>query len=354
MKYILFVILCSSLLFTSCVGQQKQSIPTNNTVESMYYFYLTSGILYKYNMITGETSTVCTDPVCKHDSDCFFSNVNYVLAHENTIFFTRSDTRTITTTNDGLSFITESICSFDYASGKRKELCNLKSGVDSAVQGMLEFYEEYIYFYRQTPDPKVIEYSLYRVPSDGGDVEDMGLSAPMWHGAHYNNRLFFFDNIDTLYSTDIYGENRFEERVLEESGRIVIMRDTSDGYLYYSVIYDNLNEVWRMDIESNEHQKLYETDFGVVSSLYRVDEKLYFLIAGEEIEYGTTNEGRRLTDPYSGKVYSIDLEKDILKVIYDEPDSHILYLRKCGNAIIVFTNVVKNGILGTERFILDS
>lgn len=352
MKYIIFLI-CCLLLFSACNSSTEQTMLENNTVETTYYFYLDAGVLYKYNLLTGDTSTVCTDPVCPHDNECFFAEVNYVCSHENTIFFSRSDTRTLTVEN-GMNYITESICSFDYASGKSSELCKIKSGTDSALQGMLEFYDGYIYFYRQTPDPEVTEFSLYRVLATGGNPEDMGLSVPMWHGAHYNDRLFFFDNVNTLYSTDIYGENKSNEVVLQAPGRIVLSRDTTNGCLYYSILYSNSNEIWKIDLTSGKTEKLYETSTGIISSLYKTDDALYFLIAGEEIQYGQTSDGRILRDPYAGKIYMIDLKSKKCETIYDNPDTHISYLRKSGNNIIVFITESEADTVKNNRFILNT
>lgn len=346
------ILICSLLVFSSCSQSSGQTISDNNTVETTYYFYLTAGVLYKYNLLTGDTSPVCTDPVCVHDSECFFAEVNYVCSHENTIFFSKSDTRTLTEEN-GLSYITESVCSFDYISGKRSELCKIKSGSDSALQGMLEYYDGYIYFYRQTPDPEVTEFSLYRVSVTGGTPVDMELSVPMWHGAHYNDRLFFFDNVNTLYSTDIYGDNRSNNVILQKPGRIVLSRDTTDGCLYYSIIYPEYNEIWKIDLTSEKNEKLYESSDGIISSLYRTDEALYFLIAGEEIQYGQTPDGRILKDSYAGKIYRIDLGSKKCETVYDNPDTHISYLRKSGNTIIVFSTELNADTVTNNRFVLN-
>lgn len=300
MKYIIFLI-CSLLFFLSCRSVPEQKLSDNNTVETTYYFYLSDGVLYKYNLLTGDSSAVCTDPVCSHDSDCFFAEANYVCVHENTIFFSKSDTRTLSEEN-GLKYITESICSFDYASGKSLELCKIKSGTDSSLQGMIEYYDGYIYFYRQTPDPEVTEFSLYRVSASGGAPENMGVSVPGWHSAVYNDRLYFCDDVNTLYSTDLYGNNRTNEVILEKPGRIVLGRDTTDGCLYYSFIYADSSEIRKTDLTTKKNEKLYETSDGIIASLYRTDEALYFLIAGEEIQYGQTSDGRIMSDPYSGNL----------------------------------------------------
>lgn len=349
---IITVIILLLLLLTSCNVSNEQTVSDTPTVESIYYFFLDSETLYKYNLQTGDVSRVCTDPNCLHDSNCFFSGVNYVCAYQNTIYFSRTDFQTITEKN-GLSYITESICSFDYSTGKSVQLCKFQSGTNSSLQGMLEYYDGYIYFYRSTPDPDVMEYTLYRVSTSGGNPENMGISVPMWHGSHYNDRLFFFDNVDTLYSTDIYGNNRVDEVILTSPGRIILERDTSNGYLYYSILYNNSHEIWRKNLTSQKHEMLFSTDSGIVSSMYSTSSAVYFLIAGDEITYGKTSYGMPLTDPYSGKIYKLDLNSKKSEIVYDDINTHILYLRKSINNIIVFYEEVMDNSIVTNRFILN-
>lgn len=352
MKPIVYILICCFIL-SGCTTPQSSPSLEDNTVESIYYFYTDNRTLYKYNLLSGATSPVCTDPLCVHDRNCFFSEVNYVCAHENTIFFSKSDTRTITTEN-GLTYITESICSFDYNTGQSTELCTLKSGSDSSLQGMLEFHDGYIYFYRQTPDPETIEFSLYRVPSSGGTPEDMELSVPMWHGAHYNNRIFFFDNVNTMYSTDIYGNNRTDEVVLKSPGRIILTRDTSNGYLYYSILYSGSHEIWRKDLTTQNHELLYTTESGIIASLYPTDSAIYFLISEKEIQYGQTADGRSIRDPYGGKVYKLDLEFKKCEIVYNDVNTHITYLRKSQNNIIVFHDEISDNTIVSNRFTLNN
>ena len=346
-----FTIIILGLFICGCSKQEQVNI-SENSVENLYYFQIEEGILQKYNLITGSVSSVCTDPICTHENSCLFSGVNYVLANENMIYFSRSDMNAVEYNNE-IVYITESICSYDYETGRTKVLCEIKSGMDSALQGMIEYYDDYIYFYRQTPDPDITEYSLFRVSATGGEIEDMSISVPMWHGAHWGERLYFFDNVDTLYSMSIYGEEKKIEFETERPGRVNLIRDTKDNYLYFWVIYnDGACEIWKKDLIKNELKRILETDTGTVASLYRIGDTLYYLLAGEEIEYGVSDNGRTYYDSYLGKIYKISVNGGNTTTVYDDPATHLIYLRKCGERLVAFYRQVIDGIVLTDKFIV--
>ena len=143
---------------------------------------------------------------------------------------------------------------------------------------------------------------------------------------------------------------------MDSPARITVTSDTSDGYLYYTIMYSDSNEIWRKNISSGESKLLYTTELGIVASLYRTNSGIYFLISGEEIQYGDASSGARIIrDPYAGKIYKLNPDTGECEVVYDDVNTHILYLRISKNKIIVFCNEFgENNEVITNRFILNN
>ncbi|MGN1410650.1 MAG: hypothetical protein ACI4XJ_10825 [Eubacteriales bacterium] len=354
LKYI-SVILCVLLTLLSGCSTVVRENSSDSTMEDLYYFYIRERNLYKYDLKTAEVTPACPDPLCDLGEDCIFYDISYVRAEENTVFFIRCGTDSYTD-RDGLTYVKESVCSYNYETGKTAVLCEMDSYRDSSVQGKLDYDSGYVYFYRQTPEPDVTEYSLYRVSEKGGKIEDMGLSVPMWHGAMYDGRLYFWDNINALYSTDLHGNDRRDEIIPDKPGRITICENTDDGFIYYCVNYVGSCEIGKLKLEdhSENHCKtIWETDEGTAASLYRVEKTLYFLLAGEKIPYETTADGQILYDEYGGKIYALSVMGGTPKAVYDEPDTHLRYLRACGDEIMVFCESLTDGERQFGQFVLD-
>lgn len=352
LRYLFAMLAVLLTVLSGCTAEDAPSL-SGNTMEDLYHFSIKSRNLYKFNLQSGESTPACPDPLCDLGEDCMFTDVSYVRAVGNTIYFSRSGTDAVTDW-EGNAYVKESVCSYNYETGRLTVLCEFRSDHTSSMQGKLDYHNGWIYFYRQTPDPQVTEYSLYRVPAKGGKIEDMNLSVTMWHGAMYNDRLYFWDNVNTLYSTDLYGNDRIDEIILtEKPGRIACGIDTDDGYLYFWIIYgDNSCEIGKLDLNKHRMKILWETEEGTAASLYRIGDTLYFLLAGEDIPYGKTKDGRTLYDCYGGKIYALSVNGGKPKTVYDDPNTHLQYLRACGNEIMVFCEDVVDGERYYEQFVL--
>ena len=90
MKRFISIIVLTVVVFalSSCSGTK-----TDNSKE--YLFSVSDGVLYKYNVHTGYRTTVCNDPLCKHDenSNCMFYDIGEeVFWYKNTVLYYKENT----------------------------------------------------------------------------------------------------------------------------------------------------------------------------------------------------------------------------------------------------------------------
>ena len=93
----LFLITLTLLSALGCNNDPANSSKEDENkidLNSLYEFFIDrEDPLYwqlkKYNIQTGTTSPVCTDPVCEHKDDCFFSECKLYTVSGDSVYFVK-------------------------------------------------------------------------------------------------------------------------------------------------------------------------------------------------------------------------------------------------------------------------
>ena len=224
-KFFLLLLLVTCLAFSSC---QK---PTNNPDKSVVYFFQAKDfILAKTNMVTGITTTLCDDPLCEHGNDCRFSNAHSPYLVGTIVYFYREAGMFI---EEDVAFMTTQICSYDYESGKYTVIQEIKHSNKENVCGKFEVYNGNIYFYQQTLVDNRVQFSLRQLNISTNVLTEHNWTTKTWHFSIHNDRLYFSDAVNGIYSTD-FELNDQQYLVQPADNQLVYARCLDqNGSLYY-------------------------------------------------------------------------------------------------------------------------
>lgn len=327
-----------ALLFALSGCSEKTETETEKGLDYYYYIYRNyeryPATLMKYNLETCEETPLCPDPLCMHDSmDCPFCGVSNCFVDGYNVYYIRtSDMPEFA--SDGVAYLTESVCVFDYKNNKARELCSFKSDNKSSSQCDVVYYDGYVYFYRQTPDPDVVEYTLWRVNANGGKEENMGLSLPTWGSLHYGDRMITSD-INTIYTSDMHGGERKVLITLDKAGSITLWNCTAEGILTYTIDYGDVSELWEMDIGRGKSKKLHATTDGIIKDICCFDDYVYFTVIARKSSVDP-NSAERAVDRYGNTAYKVTHNGKCTEH-FTETDAVISNMKRCGDKIMVFT-----------------
>lgn len=316
----LFAALTMLLLLIGCTADDD-----NIDLTETYHFYQDNGILMKLNVHTGESSTVCIDPVCEHGKDCAFTSVVSYTVHNDTVYFSRTHVSGVQYI-DNKPYIEETICAYSYKTGEVKVLCSISSGVDSALQGFIEVYDDYVYFYRQTPDIDVYEFTLYRVPCKGGDAESMKISKAWWHGARQGDTLYYTDSFTKISSIDLNTQDTTDVITISEPASILLFRNTNNTKIFYTLKKESKTELWTLDAKTGETERIYESENDIYNVIIK-NETVHFVM--------------------NSKIYVLSSDNHSAELVYGDEKHEVLYFNTCGNYL-----VIKEKGAGNDEFVL--
>ena len=236
MKHFAAILLTATLLLIGCTDSsplpEESVITPSETVRGLYVFrteqgeplsWHSYGMPLKINLLTGQTTTVCLDPLCMHDSeDCPFFSCSGSMADGEFLFYRRGD---LVREEGGYSG-SESLCTYNVLTGEAKLL---ETYPDSLI--FAGIHGDYLYYYTAiwaNDGPELsCTYHLWRADGRTGKILSLPLdkeyrSTGGWtNNADYPN-IHSFDGEtitwriadDTqprayrFYTTDLTGENR--------------------------------------------------------------------------------------------------------------------------------------------------
>lgn len=166
------------------------------------------GMLYRYNVRTGNLTAVCPDPLCAHkDLECLIYGLHDFVLYENDIYFYRYNF--FLPDFKKLDLPEEEFVGYDIESAKLKKLESYEDGKHSKI--VLELYTDgYRFFYDVIEDEETGErrYAFCRMDLENGKVTVLEEDSEYVDGDFVsdiqfalNGRLYFLIGTE-LYSTD--------------------------------------------------------------------------------------------------------------------------------------------------------
>lgn len=215
-------------LLSSC----GESVSTEDTV---YVFRDSDNVPIKINMLNGNETAVCTDPVCAHTEDCPFAGVyltgtygDTYIAVGNTLCYTSG----------------QALMTYDLLSGEEKILCE--------YEGIMLAGEAYPWLYfsviEHTEDADGVRntYRMKRADIRNGEITDMELGEYSTEGNSTDTSdiphlysadgdvLYWYtitEDGPTAFTTDTEGKNR---RTYDISDCLYVLNgEYHDGWAYY-------------------------------------------------------------------------------------------------------------------------
>lgn len=182
---------------------------------SAYGWQENHATLYRFNTKTGNLTTVCADPLCKHNSpECpFYSMENRFYVYENKIYYDRTYVFDYKETGFYADFV-----SFDISNSKLKQYIVYTDSIPDGIIGSQLYVDNYIFYYDIVVDSKTntSKITINRMNLKDGSVVVMNADdSTNDNTIGFNNMFLFavdqriyFSDGKKIYSTDYNMNNR--------------------------------------------------------------------------------------------------------------------------------------------------
>ena len=347
------IIMALTICYVSC--NSDNNFKNNIDLSQIYIIEKNRDILYKYNVVTGTYSPLCSDPICTHElwSDCKFAGAFTIRMDGEWVYFPKEDG--LIQGADSKSKMHQSICSYNYVTEEYNILYKIEEISKTGFRGRFEYYDGYIYFYQGVPDPKVEEFTMSRINLKTKKVENLDWSYKIWHSVIIGNELIFTDGIKALFKTDVYFKNRVD---LIEVPKFIgnVFMQSADNFVYYESIETDKagakSELCRVNIKTGENEILLETTR--IAYFKIINDYMYYLAEDPEPQIAyVTDYGEKYYNRYGGKIYRARLDGSELEIYYEnnEQNLNIKAIENCGKYLVVtYDDVVKkDGITNYQQ-----
>jgi hypothetical protein len=264
-------------------------------LSQIYLFEWNDWTAYKFNLLTGSYTPVCTDPLCEaHYSaftdECIFSGVSALQAHGEWLYFITSTSSSSFVNQVPIVVHTASALAYNYITGKVNVLYSVKDSVFQNVtfQRIFEYRDGHIYFMKRAFDPETEDYSLwtlFRVNVNTGRLYEICTTQGEYAGG-IGDALLFYDMLSvrgemTIYKTDMFYQNRVDLVTAQTWAGIV---GIYENFIYYNYpIPDRYNgnktAFARIDIQTGESEFIMELP-SMMSYVALIDGWFYYAFGG--------------------------------------------------------------------------
>ena len=298
------------VFMTSCAKNNILDSGTDN-----YIYAVWNDILLKYNIYTGIATTVCSDPLCQHNSsDCLFYNANpAICVLDNKIYFCRYESNN-----------TQTLYVYDIASGKVNDI---KSGLD-----VDEFYriESYLYLWNRiyNVDEQRFYSELLRYKISSGKWEQLTI-APVEERSYYlyhdDDKIYWYNDMGDEFNTDYDYKNI---TAIQVGGRIEgeyiysLKRNYTTTTNYHEA---NSRSLYRRKLGSETEEILIED----LDNYVFVNNKIVFLTSvdnPEMVYQSPVDEDDKYYNHYAGCVYVSDSSGNNQRILVKNADCNIYQL----------------------------
>lgn len=160
-------------------------------------------VIQKYNILTGEKTPLCPDPVCPHTTEaaCPFASASMLMTEDSTLYFVQ-DGEIYYDAQMGEHVLPQSIMRYDFAKGKLKVLCTITGTRYEGLQGRLIHADRYIYYSVRSADDTDESFELWRVKDSGGSPKKCGITTS-WVSAGVHDGYAYYSDVTGVYRVDM-------------------------------------------------------------------------------------------------------------------------------------------------------
>lgn len=312
---------------------------------------------YKFNVLTGTSTPLCTDPLCDHspDSGCPFDGVTYtgMLYYEDGKLYYIAQVYT-----DPTSFITNTVAlkSYDLESGHTELLYQFEAPENWGGNRDIGCG----YFWMRYNKSDTVEASAFRVRLSDGAFEQIDADAA-FPAAYYGDEYLFYDTnkvgISTaIYSADLDGGNRRDLLAADNISIAFLDNITDDTFIYAtpgekavtdgggtkSVADYDVQTLWLFDIKSGETEKLAD-GFGS-SYIAQAGDYIYYTKAADDppLRGYDKNEGANKYNRSGGILWRLDTKTGVEEKAFELPAYDLDGVELCavGDRVVIgYANV---------------
>jgi len=201
--------------------------------EDMYAIMMNDSMgIQKYNILTGEQTPLCPDPICEHtsDSECPFASAAMILTDESELYFVQ-DGAIYYDDQIGDYVLPQSIMRYDFKKGQVKVLCTINSTKYEGLQGRLIHSGNNIYFSVRSADDTNETFDLWKVKDTGGTPKKLGITTS-WTAGGVNNGYAYYSDVTGVYRIDMKKKEMEYLLQADEGKLIAIYFFDKDGGAY--------------------------------------------------------------------------------------------------------------------------
>jgi hypothetical protein len=205
--------------------------------------------LYRFNIMTGNITTVCPDPLCAHNTpDCpFYAMDPDYYVYKNKIYYGRTFYFDIDFKDLGFS---SDFVSFDISESKLKQYYSSED-ISGALIGSELYVDKYRFYYDAIVDTKIntVNTTINRMNLEDGSIDVLKVNSSFKIGSNdstnfgdkflfaIGQRIYFTDGME-IYSTDFNMNDR--QDII--SGAFISSKILTDGeYIYWGESEDSDN-----------------------------------------------------------------------------------------------------------------
>lgn len=222
-----FILLCL-LIFVGC-----ETTTDGYAFADIYVLMMNDNMgIQKYNILTGEQTPLCPDPICTHttDSECPFASASMLLMDESALYFVQ-DGAIYYDEQIGDHVLPQSIMRYDFDRGKVKVLCTINGTKYEGLQGRLIHADHSVYFSVRSADDTNETFDLWKVKDSGGTPKKCGITTS-WTASGVHDGYAYYSDVTGVYRIDMK-KKALEYLVHAEEGKTVaIYFMDQDGGVY--------------------------------------------------------------------------------------------------------------------------
>jgi hypothetical protein len=310
-----------------------------NTIDlsQIYLFERGADGTQKFNVLTGESSPLCPDPLCEEHhrrSACVFGGASMVQASGEWLYFLSYKLSTPSSVHDVLTH-TGSICAYNFVTREFKVLYSVSDSVfeNASFQSLFHYRDGYLYTRQRAYNSETEDYdlwSLIRVNADTGGAEVIVSASPAEYVIGIGDVLIFEDRLSvrgetTIYKTDMSYQNRVDLMTVE--GLAGVYHYFSYGNYIYVNHYvaqesgPRRPALIRIEVQTGETEQVTVFPSDIIIPAM-IDDWIYYV---------------QHSDRDKGVIHRVSATGGDPEIYYEIPDFRIVFIEKVGKYIVAIS-----------------
>lgn len=285
-----------------------------------YIYFCTGNMIYRYNEKTGNITSLCSDPLCFHNTgSCPFSGIlqaNVFYIYDNEVFYTQS-----------YSYYNEDD---EWRVGSREVMYNFEKQSLSVMRKLEEgfmykselYYKNYRYFistlYNQ--DTKEYKCQLCRQNLNTFEINVLRESDDTVYrfNSIIDDRIYMYSESDFLY----FSNDNFDSEIIVKEKMPYDF--SNDGKYFFSTDPNSEKSLFRMKIDGNDYKSL---NIKNVHFFYLTDNYIYYTL-DKMVTVGIDKDGNDVQS-FDSDIYRCNHDGSDNQLIWSSPENMSNYTLDC-------------------------